>query len=237
MVNIFLDFDGTLADSSEGIYIAFANACDHVGINAPPLIEFRSCIGPPIQVLAQRLFPKLEADRLETLRLKFRIDYDRKYYRRVEWYEGVIEGLQKLHAEETTRLSVVTNKPTLPTKKLIANAGLSGLFECVIGVDYRVVHRNGPVFRSKYDSICHALSLTECPARCSIYVGDTLSDQRACQESGVAFIAATYGFHSWQPQELEGTTTACNFREVVSLLRSRVMHQRFFPRSNHSLQP
>ena len=224
MMNIFLDFDGTLADSSEGIYIAFAKACEHVGINAPPLIEFRSHIGPPVQILAQQLFPKIEADRLEALRLKFRTEYDRKYYKRVQWYEGVIEGLQKLHTQETMRLSVVTNKPTSPTQKLVANAGLSDLFEWIVGVDYRVAHRNGPVFRSKHDSICHALSLTECPAKRSIYVGDTLSDQRACQESGVAFIAATYGFHSWQPQELEGTTSACSFREVANLLRSRVLH-------------
>lgn len=218
MMHVFFDFDGTLVDSSEGIHIAFTLACEEVGIKAPLLSEFRACIGPPIQALARQLVPEIEAHRLEKLRLKFRTEYDHKHYARVQWHEGVIEGLLKLHAQEETRLSVVTNKPTQPTNALIANAGIADIFESIVGVDYRVPNGIGPVFSSKKEAITYALALTDCPSQQAVYVGDTPSDQRASQESDVAFIAATYGFHLWLPQELQGTTAAGSFDEVVECL-------------------
>jgi phosphoglycolate phosphatase len=218
MMHIFLDFDGTLVDSSEGIHIAFTRACEEVGINAPELNEFRRCIGPPIQVLARQLVPEIETHRLETLRLKFRAEYDHKHYARVQWHEGVIEGLHKLHAQEETSLSVVTNKPTQPANALIADAGIADLFQSIVGVDYRVLNRSGSVFSSKNEAISYALALTDCPSEQAVYVGDTPSDQRASKESGVAFIAATYGFHLWLPHELEGTTAAGSFDDLVECL-------------------
>jgi phosphoglycolate phosphatase len=217
-MHVFLDFDGTLADSSEGIHLAFTHACEEVGIVAPALNQFRPCIGPPIQVLARKLIPEIETNRLETLRQVFRAVYDHKYYERVEWYEGVIEGLKFLRGREYMRLSIVTNKPTKPTIDLISNAGIQDLFESVVGVDYMVTKGSGLVFRSKKEAISYALKATDCPSEQAVYVGDTPADRTASLESGVAFIAATYGFHLWQTQELEGTATAESFGDVMRCL-------------------
>jgi phosphoglycolate phosphatase len=217
-VHIFFDFDGTLADSSEGIYGAFVHACEEVGISAPGLSEFRSCIGPPIQILARQLLPGIESDRLEALCLRFRSEYDQNCYTRLLWYEGAIEGLRRLRTLESTRISVVTNKPTQPTNNLVASAGISDLFDYVIGVDYRIANKSGAVFGSKKDAISYALALTQCPVKQAVYVGDTLSDQKASQDCGVAFIAAIYGFYSWQKHELKGATVAGSFEEIVECL-------------------
>jgi phosphoglycolate phosphatase len=218
-MHVFLDFDGTLADSSEGIHLAFTHACEKLDIDPPALSQFRPCIGPPIQELARKLFPEIETNRLETLRQVFRVVYDHKYYQHVKWYEGVIEGLISLGDHEDIRLSVVTNKPTNPTNALISNAGIQGLFEIVIGIDYRIAKDKGLVFSSKHESISYALKLTDCTSDQAVYVGDTPLDRTASREIGLAFIAATYGFHKWQPQELEGTITAASFGDVVRCLK------------------
>lgn len=218
-MHIFLDFDGTLADSSEGIFHAFVSACEEAGVNAPPLSEFRACIGPPIQVLARNLIPNIESDQLEILRLKFRAEYDHKHYAQVQWYAGVIEGIKYLRTWKATSLSVVTNKPTQPTNSLLGNAGISDLFQAVVGVDYRLNNKIGTVFCNKKEAIDFALMHTDCPSERAVYVGDTPSDLKASKECGVAFIAATYGFHSWLPGELEGTAGAGSFEEVVGCLR------------------
>jgi phosphoglycolate phosphatase len=217
--HIFLDFDGTLVDSSEGIHMAFTRACEEVGIKAPPLTEFRSCIGPPIQVLARQLVPEIESDRLEALRLRFRAEYDHKYYSQVQWHEGVIEGLKQLHAQADASLSIVTNKPTQPTNSLVADARIADLFASIIGIDFRVTLGEGKVFSSKKEAISYALSRTLCSREGAVYVGDTPSDQKASLECDVAFIAATYGFHLWLPHELEGTTAAGSFAGVMDCLK------------------
>ena len=217
-MHIFFDFDGTLADSSEGIYTAFVHACASVSIDPPALSEFCSCIGPPIQIVARQLLPGIQSDRLEALRLKFRAEYDKNCYAQIRWYEGALKGLRLLRSLESTRLSVVTNKPTQPANALIASAGISDLFDYVIGVDYRVANKSGSAFDSKEEAISYALALTQCPVRRAVYVGDTLSDQSASKASGISFVAATYGFYSWQPHELEGTNIAGNFGEIVECL-------------------
>lgn len=221
-MHIFFDFDGTLVDSSEGIHIALVNACKQVGIKGPELNEFRACIGPPIQEIIHRLIPEIEHDQLEAIRVGFRSEYDQRYYSRVKWHQGVIEGLTRLHALDGTSLSIVTNKPTQPTNALLSEAGITNLFKSVMGVDYRVKNGNGPIFGSKKEAICYALDFTDCPSTQAVYVGDTISDQKACQASGVEFVAATYGFHLWHPQELMGFQAAGSFEEVVRCLEQKV---------------
>ena len=218
MTHIFLDFDGTLADSSQGIYAAFVVACQEVGVNAPNYDEFCACIGPPVQVIAKKLVPDIGAERLELLRLRFRFEYDHKYCSAIRWYEGVVEGLHWLSAQADVRLSIVTNKPTHPTNHIIHSAGIGDLFSCVIGIDYRDKNSIGTTFDSKSEAIDFAMSLTQCPRERAVYVGDTPSDRQASQQQEIRFVAATYGFHLWQPSELEGTVAATSFADVIAAL-------------------
>lgn len=219
MTHVFLDFDGTLADSSQGIYLAFATACDVAGIKPPELEEFSTSIGPPIQVIAKKLMPDIRSEQLETIRATFRAEYDNRYHSNVKWYDGVVDGLKWLASLPDFQLSIVTNKPTRPTINIISDAGIESLFNCVIGIDYRVQSTVGSIFESKSEAIGFALSLADCPREGALYVGDTPSDLQASMHNGIRFCAATYGFHQWQQNELEGTTSkASSFAEVVTAL-------------------
>ena len=218
MTYIFFDFDGTLADSSEGIYIAYADACQEVGIVAPSFDQFCAYIGPPVQVIAKKLTPDIGAEQLELLRSRFRVEYDNEHHAMVRWYDGVIEGLHWLASQPDVQLSIVTNKPTQPTINIIRLAGIELLFSHVIGIDYPEKNTIGSTFASKSEAIDFALSLTRCPREKAAYVGDTPSDRQASQQQEIRFVAATYGFHQWQPSELEGIIAASSFADVITAL-------------------
>jgi len=220
LTHVFFDFDGTLADSSQGIYLAFAAACKNAGICTPDFDIFCTHIGPPIHVIAKRLIPDIASDQLEKIRSDFRAEYDNKYYKMVDWYDGVAEGLRWLASQPENHLSIITNKPTLPTTNIIAAACLESLFDCVIGIDYRNQHAIGPTFESKTEAIGFALSLTNCPRQDAVYVGDTPSDRQASQQNRIHFIAATYGFHQWQQRELDGTVAAYSFAEMITAMEA-----------------
>ena len=220
--HVLLDLDGTLVDSSRGIYLAFVSACDEVDIQAPHFDEFFRYIGPPIQILAKQIYPDIHPDKLLALTTKFRSEYDYKYYSTVQWHDGVIKGLQRLATQPNILLSIVTNKPTNPATAIIKDAGIYDLFHVVVGIDHRRLAASGEVFANKAEALGYTLSLVGCSPSQAVYVGDTPSDFQACSRHDISFIAATYGFHRWIKTELQSLMIANSFDEVFALL-SRVV--------------
>jgi phosphoglycolate phosphatase len=215
--HLLLDFDGTLADSSPGIYHSFCLACADLGLTAPSLTDFRYLIGPPIQHIALRLFPQLAPDALEQFRLIFRKDYDQQTYRLATWYPDVLATLNALANYDNMRMSIVTNKPTLPTVELVKAADLLGCFDRVVGIDYLALHGGESVFSSKTEALRYTLASASFRPEHSIYIGDSPSDQMASSNCSATFVAALYGFHVWNngqrlPWSLE------RFSQIESLL-------------------
>jgi phosphoglycolate phosphatase len=216
MKHIFFDFDGTLVDSSAGIYNAFAKACIHAKIDPPRLEQFSQQIGPPIEVIAKQLIPDLSDKVLATILQVFRREYDHKDFASVTWHEGVLDLLEYLSKKDNAHLSVVTNKPTQPTNAIIREAGIQTSFQAVVGIDYRGTSDKGPVFTNKSEAIDFTILLHGCSANDVIYIGDTPADRECSHKSGVRFIAATYGFHRWTTQELGDSEFAARFSDAIS---------------------
>jgi phosphoglycolate phosphatase len=218
-MQLYFDFDGTLADSSPGIYASFQLACNSLGLQAPDYAEFRDSIGPPVQLLARRFFPELTEQQSEAFRQTFRHDYDNLRFRQCQWYEGVKPTIQTLAETTRARLVIITNKPTRPTQELLNAGGLSDYFELVVGIDYSLTQGTGPGFASKSEAI--KFVQTELPV-CqpnAIYIGDTPADRQASQACGLDFVAATYGFHRWSETELRATTHIPQISDLIPLLQ------------------
>ncbi len=195
---IIFDFDGTLADTSLGIYSAFKKSCIHLGLAPPNIEEFKSCIGPPVDVILQDLFPRLNQSEINTFTRNFRFNYDNNDYQSLIWYPNVISTIQKLSFEFRLPLGIVTNKPTLPTKKILQDASLDKLFEFIIGIDFCSSSNKLRLFSSKSEAISYAISLINDSSFEVTYVGDTLSDLQESNTANIAFIAAQYGFYNWE---------------------------------------
>lgn len=215
--NLLLDLDGTLVDSSPGIYHSFCLACDKFSLSAPSYSLFCSLIGPPIQDIARQLFSNLDHSSIEEFRQIFRDDYDDLRYKMHEWYPGVLDTISSLKTSLAIDISIITNKPTHPALDLIESAGLISCISRIIGIDYLAIYDSGPVFSSKADALSYIIRLDSLDLRKSVYVGDTYSDLEACEHCKLPFIAALYGFHIWHPQQ---TPPHCinYFGEIKSFL-------------------
>lgn len=217
-MHILLDLDGTLIDSSPGIFHSYSLACHAVGLTPPDFDAFRSAIGPPIEKISREFFRELSDDGLERLRKTFRDDYDKKSYRMLTWHDKAKEIIPILAADQRLALSIITNKPTSPTLRIIEDAGLLPHFQHVVGVDYCRGDLAGQRFACKADAISFTLGLAGCQSGSCLYVGDTAADLQAAAKNNVRFVAATYGFYSWSADELEGHNSIRAFEELPDLL-------------------
>lgn len=217
LTHLLLDLDGTLIDSSPGIFHSFVLACEVLGLPPPRYEAFREFIGPPVQHIAAAFYPGLDPVSLETFRQAFREDYDHISYRKANWYPDVIDTLRSLLTYPLLRVSVVTNKPTRPAVELMKSPGICHCFFSIVGIDYLTVDGRGPVFASKAEALSYVLSSTLSDPAQSLYVGDTPSDQLACYQCRLPFAAALYGFHRWQAKELPSVYLE-RFGDIHSLL-------------------
>ena len=202
---ILFDFDGTLADTSPGIYKAFCAACTETALKAPPIDLFQKAIGPPISDIFEHYFPGALPDTKTTFVSKFREKYDSSFYCFCTWYAGVLEGVRLLNSCGFI-LGVVTNKPTLPTVHLLQRANLLDQFALVSGIDAR-----GPAlsFPSKAMALDWTLKQLSIPPEKTVYCGDTLADFHVCRPLEINFVGVTYGFFDWQAQ-------ACDLNGVAN---------------------
>ena len=201
MKYIFFDLDGTLIDSSKGIYESFAKACIENKLVPPNFQDFRLQIGPPIEKMLKNIFKDIDEITFSKTTSSFREDYDNRSYKIFTFYQNVESSLKEIFYKKNIRISIITNKPTIPSINIIRSKGLHKLVDLVIGVDYRV-SKGGLKFSRKKDAIQYALSLTKCSAKDVIYIGDTISDKVNTEELDILFVAAKYGFHDWNEEEL-----------------------------------
>lgn len=216
---LLLDFDGTLADTSSGIYWSFSTAAAHCCLKPPSLDEFRSAIGPPVRILFDKYYAYLgpdSADIQQSFISCFRSHYDQVGFLRLEWYKNV-ELLFSWLSSRYIDVAVVTNKPTEPTKTLLRTRGFDQNISAIVGID-ALAHKGFPAFPSKADAIIYACQLIDCSVVNSLYVGDTLSDRTASEEAGVRFVAATYGFHPWSEIDLSEITHVTSVELLLDIL-------------------
>ena len=153
MINLIFDFDGTLFDSSEGIYDAYALACDLVNIPKLSSIQFVPHIGPPMESIIRQLYPAITSQRLDEFLHYFRYIYDYRFYLKSLPYEGIQELLHYLRKRnDIYTLSVVTMSNT-PTNRLLVRHNLYSLLDQVLGIDYLEFLKIGDKFKSKIQSI------------------------------------------------------------------------------------
>ena len=217
ITHLLLDLDGTLVDSSPGIYRSFVLACERFGLMPPGYVKFCSLIGPPVQEIAARLYPDFDPVSLEEFRGIFRYDYDNISYRMANWYPEVRDTLESLSTKSGISMSIVTNKPTKPALDLVKSKGLASCFSRIVGIDFLAVHFAGPVFSSKAEALSYVLLSASSELTKSVYVGDTPSDQEACDCCNLPFIACLYGFHRWHPQQMPPCRIE-RFGEISSFL-------------------
>lgn len=215
---ILIDLDGTLVDSSDGIYSSFCHAISSFGFALPRKDEFKNMIGPPVATIVDRLYPGLSSECIDSIVSSFRSHYDSEGFLDFCIYEGVRETLQRMSRIVDKQLAVVTNKPSSPAFRILEAAGLDTCFSIVVGIDYKELAKTGHKFSSKCDAIRFTVDLMGWDISESMYIGDTTIDKQECLAASIPFVAATYGFGKWEEDELRTCLEISSFAYILDHL-------------------
>jgi phosphoglycolate phosphatase len=184
---VIFDLDGTLIDSLPGIQACLAQSLEQVlpGTVVPPVRDY---IGPGVVDMCRMLLPDATAEDVDEVVRRFRDAYDAGGWRLVQAYPGVPEVLKALSAAGRT-LYVVTNKPELPTRLILEELGLLGLFKQVVARD------SAPKpYASKSDALAGLMTGFAIDPSAALFVGDSVDDAVASRSCGVPFVAASWGY-------------------------------------------
>jgi phosphoglycolate phosphatase len=192
-LSLVFDLDGTLIDSAPGIVAALQTAFTSIGRTLSST-DVRSVIGPPVRIMARRLDPTITDEEALAIERLYRTAYDEGAWQNTEAFPTVIQTLHTL-SQTATRLFIATNKPRLPTLRILNHLGLETMFEDIVTRDSAT-----PNFTSKPQMLASLIERHSLPAATTIMIGDTAEDAKAAHANHLRFVLMTYGYgHAHQP--------------------------------------
>ena len=182
---ILFDMDGTLVNSFEGIRHAYQAAFAAVSKPVPGEAFVRNVIGAPLPQAFAGL-AKLTIQETKRAVRAYREYYQSKGKYEVYVYPEVSETLRLLK-EKGGFLAVATLKRESFALEMLEHLGLLHCMDAVCGAD------EDDSF-TKADLIYMGMKKAGAGGKETLLVGDTHYDARGARETGVDFLAVTYGF-------------------------------------------
>lgn len=180
------DFDGTLADTSEGIKNALEYALSKN--KKPPMDRGKmDCfIGPPL-IESFKKYAGASDQEAEKLIRDFRERYAEKGWTEHKIYGGIPELLDRL-GRAGRKIGIATCKPTAQTERVLRFNGLYERFDFVEGATLDTTRI------TKRDIIAHALKTHGIRPHRALMIGDTEADITGAHLNSVEAMAVGYGF-------------------------------------------
>ena len=215
-----IDLDGTLVDSAPDIAHCLGAALAAVGCAPPGEARTRAWIGDGLETLIARAIAhdcssrddsfSGEARRQAAL-AAFLECYRGNLFVRSRLYPGVRETLDGL-LERGFRLCCITNKRYAFSDELLAQAGIRGLFELVLGGDSVAEKKPSPL------QLNVAAETLGVESGAATLVGDSHQDLRAAHAAGYGFVLASYGYGRIDETELGSAPRIRSFAELPTAL-------------------
>ncbi len=183
---VVFDLDGTLLDTSEGIWRSVSYVIETMKL--PPVSDdvMRTFIGPPIQKSFARVYGLDEKEANAAADI-FRNRYKDTDILLATPYGGIFEAIRSL-SEAGVRSGVATYKRQDYAEKILVHFGFDKVCDVICGSDFE-----GKL--TKKDIIENAVkSLGVSDKKKAVMVGDSDNDAIGASEMGVDFIGVTYGF-------------------------------------------
>lgn len=182
---IIFDMDGTIADTSQGIFKSYRHVAELYGRKIPSNEELKDVIGGSLSTNLLRKL-NLQSSEISQALTDYRDYYGKCGYLESKVYPNFKETLSILF-EKGHRLSIATMKSDKFAKKLIAEWGLEKYFTSIHGMDEHDSITKPKMIKMCMDDVKYLPDNT-------VLVGDTIQDMMAANTSKIHFIAATYGF-------------------------------------------
>ena len=184
--NIFLDLDGTLTDSGEGIMNSVAYSLRRFGIEETDREKLRSFIGPP---LFESYIREYGFDHEKAI---LAVEYYREYFApkgifENRAYDGIPELLSDLK-NDGRRLYLATSKPEPYALQIVKHFGLYEYLDGLFGSTMTEKRTK------KEEVVAYALENTGIKNSDVVMIGDRNHDIIGAKANGVASIGVLYGY-------------------------------------------
>lgn len=209
---VFFDLDGTLLDTSTGIYHGLDHTLKYFGETPLPDAEKAKFIGPPLSETFSQ-FLGYSGEKLKEAIAVYRGYNAEKGYREVVDYPGVRALLKALKARGV-KTAVVTMKNHAMALKTLESAGLDSYFDIIQG-------NSDIAAASKAELIEKTARALETDPGSVLLLGDTYIDAAGAKAAGADFAAAMYGFGYTHGDSPDGYACAAKISapsEILTIL-------------------
>jgi phosphoglycolate phosphatase len=183
---IAFDLDGTLVDSRRDLAESANQLVEELG--GRPLTEeaIGNMVGEGAGVLVRRVLQASGREgRADALR-RFLEIYDTRLLNHTRLYDGIGDVVRRVKAR--ARLTVLTNKPTGPSERILEALGVRDLFEEVIGGDREYGRKPDP------RGLLAMMASAESTAERTLLVGDSPIDLETARQAATRCCLVSYGF-------------------------------------------
>lgn len=184
---IIFDMDGTLLDSSIEVMLCLEKAFEMENMEIDKSRLTSNIIGPPLKGIVKSVLPEISDINLNNVVKYFRAMYDDDENDSSCLYEGIYDLLVELK-NFGKKLFIATNKPTIPTQRLVKKFNLS-MFDDIFTID-----KIEDKMLSKREMIAMILSENNLKKQTTIMIGDALGDINAAKDNGIKSIGALWGY-------------------------------------------
>ena len=210
---VLFDFDGTVADTGEGVFLCVRYAIDAHGLEQPSDEEIRKFIGPPMIVSYHTLYPHLSDDEVQSLMQSYREKYAEVGLYKYKLYDGITELLKKLN-ENGIKTAVASSKPQEALENIIKVSGIDKYFDCIVGADRTYTDSD------KATIVEEAIKRTGVTDKSRVLmVGDRKYDIVGAHKAGIACAAVLFGYGSQEEfDEYRVDYVVNSFKEVEKIV-------------------
>ena len=204
---ILFDFDGTVGDSSEGVFTCVIHAFEKMGMAIPDAAELRRFIGPPLMesFMTRHNLSEAEAERAVAY---YRELYSESGLLLCRAYDG-IEGLLRRLKEQGFILAVATSKPEVYARKILKNMGLDSYFTFIAGAEFKGKRTD------KINVLAYCLENLGIDPSEAIMIGDRYHDVEGAKNFGMRSIYVLWGFGNREEAEKYGADFICQDTEEL----------------------
>ena len=204
---LIFDFDGTLNDTSAGIYSTFTKVLAHFGVDASK-VDLSRHIGPPLTDSYTKLVGANNCQ--SAIQLHKRIFDQDNAAANSRLYDGVTDMLDALYNSGKYVLAVASSKYQPHVEYSLKYRNLDKYF----AVAYGQTETRG--FKSEV--LAELLSDMHWNAEQCLMIGDTLHDIDGANINGIDAVAVTYGFGDAEQLYSAKTVAVCDSPAQIAYL-------------------
>lgn len=187
---IIFDFDGTIADTGEGILKSLQYSFIAMGDPAPDLRDLKKFIGPPVYY-SYTHFYGISDDKVDLYIKKYRERYREKGIYESKVYPGLKELIEVLK-EKGIKVGIASSKPENLIYSVSDYLGITDMFDVIVGVK-----SDNSKHSTKAGLIVQAVDdLAAKDKNKVLMVGDRLFDIDGAHEAGIKCCGALWGYGS-----------------------------------------